>query len=209
MRRLYITLCILGLASCGGPAKSDWAVSAKTLEKKGHNYSLKLEYPNIEGAPAALNKALANSALAHLEQVEDYPIAFDEYAINFAEDAAGKPWTNESVLTVVHRGKAVLTTVCRTASDTGSGHPNTFAHYETWDLRDGRSLDYTDLLEAGKADALRVLAGVPEGAFPNEPAVGLLPDTLVYLPDPDISATKEIRIPYDKLKGILKPQYLP
>jgi hypothetical protein len=101
-----------------------------------------------------------------------------------------------------------LTTLCKTYTNTGAAHPNAFHYYEVYDLNTRRRLELDDLLEPGKLAALRALArGSKEG--PNEPAIGLLQDHLVFRADPDARMVQDVAIPYAQLKGILKSQYIP
>lgn len=181
----------------------------KVLEKKGSSYELKLAHPVIEGAPDALNKSIAESALTHLEQVEDDPIPFEEYAKNIAAESAGQQWALESILTIERHNPRFLTAFCKTYTNTGAAHPNVFHYYEVYDAATGKRIEAMDLLESGKAGALRSLAKVEPNAYPNEPEIGLYPDHLLYQPDPDSRMVPGVQIPYAQLKGILKPEFFP
>lgn len=205
MRRLNLALFALVLIGCGATPP---AVTAVALEQKGATYSLKLQYPVVEGASAALNKQLADTALTHLEQVEDDPVPFAEYAKNIAQESAGGNWVFESVMTIAHQSPSILTTLCKAYTNTGAAHPNTFHYYEVYDLTTGKRLELSDLIEDGKLPALRALAKVTED-YPNEPEIGLLKDSLVFRPDPDARMVLDSQIPYAQLKGILKSKYLP
>jgi len=205
MRRFCLTLLLL--VSCG---RSDglWIAKTKTIEKTGPTFKIKLEHPVIAGAPEAFNKQLAEAALIHLEQVENDPVPIDEYAKNIAEESAGRQWAFESIMTVAYQSPTTLTTLCKTYTNTGAAHPNVFQYYEVYDRKTGKRLELSDLLESGKLDAIRALANVT-GDFPNEPQIGLLKDHAVFRPDPDSRMVLDAQIPYEKLKGILKSQYLP
>jgi len=205
MRRLVLALYLVVLAACGSPPAETKAVS---IEKNGPSYKVKLEYPVVAGAPAAINKQIAEAALIHLEQVEDDPLPLDEYVKNIAGESVGQQWVFESIMTIAHQTPAILTTVCKTYTNTGAAHPNVFQHYEVYDLKTAKRLELSDLLESGKLDAIRSIANVT-GDFPNEPEIGLLKDHAVYRPDPDARMVLDTEIPYAKLKGILKPQYIP
>ena len=111
-------------------------------------------------------------------------------------------------MTIAHHDRATVTTICKTYTNTGAAHPNVFHYYEVYGLKTGRRLELSDLLEDGKLDAFRALANVT-GEFPNEPAIGLLKDHAVFRSGPDARMVLDVEIPYDKLKGIIKPQYLP
>jgi len=218
MRYPYIALFFFALAACGSSKKIPentpaWLTVSKTIEKKGDRYKVKLEYPIItmgvaDPARSSLNKQFAESALTHLEQVEDDPIPFDEYAKNFGEESAGQEWVNESIVAIAHHDRATVTTICKTYANTGAAHPNVFHYYDVYDLRTGRRLELSDLLEGGKLDDLRAVAKMT-AEFPNEPAIGLLKDYAVVRPDPDARMVLDIEIPYDKLKRIIKSRYLP
>lgn len=207
MRLLYIVLCVL-LASCVQNIVQQAAIVQKSFQVKEANYTVRLEYPIISGASDALNNQLALAALTHLEQVEDDPIPFKDYARNFGVDAAGQQWANEAILTIAHQTPATVTTLCKTYTNTGAAHPSVYHHYEVYDASSGRRLELNDLLEDGKLDAIRAIANV-KGDFPNEPEIGLLKDALVFRPDPDARTVPDTKIEYAKLKGILKPQFFP
>ena len=206
------------MAACGSSKKipevtPTWLAVSKSIEKKDDRYKVKLEHPIItmgvdDPSRASLNKQFAESALTHLEQVEDDPIPLDEYAKNFGAESAGQEWVNESIMTIAHHDRATVTTICKTYTNTGAAHPNVFQYYEVYDLGTGRRIELSDLLEDGKLDALRALAKVT-GEFSNEPAIGLLKDHAVIRPAPDARMVVDIEIPYEKLKGIIKSQYLP
>jgi len=209
MRRLSLVLPVLALLSCGGSPTVERSEPKEVLvEKSGASYKLKLQYPVLQGVPREINAAIATAALTHLEQVEDDPIPVEEYAKNLAEESAGQQWVFESVLTVAHQSPNLLTTLCKTYTNTGAAHPNVFHYYEVYDLRTAKRLELSDLVLDGKLDDLRKLANVT-GDFPNEPAIGLLPNHVAFRADPDARMVLDAEIPYDKLKGILKPQFLP
>lgn len=178
MRRLYLALSLLALAACSQPSVP-FAVATKTLTKSGANFSLHLEYPEIAGAPGTLNKQIAESALIHMEQVEDDPIPFEEFAKNLAEDALVTSVKRESVTTIAHKTATFLTTRCQTTDA---------VFYEVFDWKTGRRLEFEDIVEPGKLP--------PSG----EPNLGLLSGGIFY---------NGSEMPYDKLKGVLKPQFLP
>lgn len=209
MRRALLAVLPLALLSCSAPPPSgEWTVASKSLLSNSPTYSLKLEYPVLKGAPEAFNAQIATAALTHLEQVEDDPIPFEEFAKNLGNESAGQKWAFESTMTVAWLGPATVTTLSRTSTDTGTGQPSLFHHYEVYDRTTGRRLELSDLVEDGKLDALRALAKVT-GDFPNEPEIGLLKDTLVFRPDADGLTVKDSPVPYSELKGILKSKYLP
>jgi hypothetical protein len=218
MQRLYIALYALAIAACGSSKNNPeitpaWLAVGKSVERTADRYKVKLEHPVItmgvdDPSRAGLNLQFAESALTHLEQVEDNPIPFDEYAKNFGEESGGQQWVNESIMTIAHHNRSTVTTLCKTYTNTGAVHPNVFRYYEVYDLKTGRRLELSDLLENGKLDAIRAIANVA-GDFPNEPAIGLLNNHAVYRPDPDSRMVPEVEIPYAKLKGIIKSQYLP
>jgi hypothetical protein len=209
MRRLSISAFAVLLFSCTPATPPVQTVSKSVkVEKNGSSYKVKLEYPVVAEASEALNKLIAETALIHLEQVEDDPIPLEEFAKNVGEESTGQQWVFESVMTVAHQTPAILTTLCKTYTNTGAAHPNLFQHYEVYDLKTGKRLELSDLLETGKRDAIRAIANVT-GDFPNEPEIGLLKDHAVYRPDADARMVLDNEIPYAKLKGILKSQYLP
>ena len=180
MRRLSLLLSALALLSCSQQTQAPYAVSTKSVHKTGPNYSLKLEYPQLTGVSEAINKQLAESALIHLEQVEDDPLPIDEFAKNLAEDSAVTNLKRESIMTVAHKTIGILTTRCQTTDG---------EFYEVYDLKTGRRLEFNEIVEPGKLAS----SGL-------EPNLGLLSDGIIY---------NGTRIPYDKLKGVLKPQFLP
>jgi hypothetical protein len=184
MRRLSLAITVIALWSCAKPP-APFAVTTKTLAKQGANFSLKLEYPVIAGAPESLNERLATEALTHLEQVEDDPIPFAEYASNIAGDSAVTALAHESVMTVAHHTAVYVTTRCQTKDA---------VYFDSWDLASGKHLELSDLLEPGKAAAL------PAGTGPMEPTFGLVAGGLMW---------DGVEIPYAKLKGILKPAFFP
>ena len=209
MRRLSLSAFAVLLFSCtpaAPPARS--VTKSVSVEKNGSSYKVKLEYPVVAEASEALNKQIAEAALIHLEQVEDDPIPLEEYVKNLAAESAGQQWVFESVMTVAHQTPAILTTLCKTYTNTGAAHPNVFQHYEVYDLKTGKRLELSDLLETGKLDAIRAIANLT-GDFPNEPEIGLLKDHAVYRADADARMILDAEIPYAKLKGIIKSQYLP
>ena len=177
MQRLYLTLSLLALAACG--SSSIQSVVTKTITKTGSNYSLKLEYPEIPGAPEKLNKQIAESALIRLEKVEDSPIPFEEFANNVAGDKLVTDLKRESITKVAHKTATILTTRCQTLDG---------AYYEVYDLQSGRRLEFEDIVEPGKLP--------PSG----EPNLGLLANGIIY---------NGAETPYSQLKGALKPQFLP
>ena len=177
MQRLYLTLSLLALAACSGP--SIQSVVTKTITKKGDNYSLKLEYPAIPGAPEKLNKQIAESALIRLEKVEDSPIPLDQFEKNVAGDKLVTDLKRESITTVAHKTDNILTTRCQTLDG---------AYYEVYDRKTGRRLEFEDIVEPGKLP--------PSG----EPNLGLLANGIIYT---------GAETPYSQLKGVLKPQFLP
>ncbi|MBL8236149.1 MAG: hypothetical protein JNM66_01930 [Bryobacterales bacterium] len=207
MRFLYTLPFLFAFLSCAPPSGQRIA-STVSKEKKGDTYSMKLEYPQIVGAPEAFNKLLEVAALTHLEQVEDSPLPFDEYARNIATESAGQKWAFESIMKVAHLQGLTLTTLCKTYTNTGAAHPNVFHYYEVYDLTTRKRLELDDLLETGKLPALRALAKAPADSS-SEPAIGLLPDHLVYRADPDARMVEDVKIPYGQLKGILKSRYIP
>lgn len=174
MQRLYLTLSLLALAACGSNKPVE-----KSFEKHGANYSLKLVYPEIPGAPEKLNKQIAESALIRLEKVEDDPIPLDEFAKNVAGDKLVTDLKRESITTVAHKTANIVTTRCQTLDGT---------YYEVYDLKTGRCLEFNDIVEPGKLP--------PSG----EPNLGLLANGIIY---------NGVETPYSQLKGVLKPQFLP
>jgi hypothetical protein len=194
MRHLSIVLYAVFLFSCAPAVKGRFVMEAISVERKGASFQLKLEYPVIAGAPAALNKHLADAALIHLEQVENDPVPIDEYAKNLAAESAGQQWVIESVTTVAHQSANILTTLCKTYTNTGGAHPNVFHYYEVYDLKTGRLLDLSDLLEGGKLNELRAIA-IVSADYPNEPKIGLLKDKAIYRADPDARMVAEVEIP--------------
>ena len=183
-RRLFLALSLAFLASCSSGPATFHSVATRSFEKAGPHFSLKLQYPEIAGAPGDLNQLLADNALARLQDVEDNPLPFDDYARNIAEDSAVTALHAESILTIAHRTPEFLTTRCLTSEG---------AFYDVYDARTGRHLEPDDLLEDGKHHAL------PDPG-PAEPSIGLLPDHAVC---------NGVDIPYDRLRGILKPRFLP
>jgi hypothetical protein len=224
MCRPSLLLLLTILAACSRPESGApaWTSRQQTIERKGGHFSLRLRYPVLEGAPATLNAQLAESALIHLEQVEDAPIPFEEYARNFATDSkAIRPdlvWKKESVLEVAHQGQAVLTTLCLTTSNSGDG-PADFAHYENYAVADGRRLELSDLVEPGRLAELTALASavhkertgseLDRSSFPNEPALGFLKDHVVLRFDADTSLAPDIPLPHIRLRGIVRSAWLP
>jgi hypothetical protein len=184
MRRLSLAVYAIALWSCAKPTVP-FAVTTKTLAKQGPNFSLQLEYPEIAGAPDSLNQQLATEALTHLEQVEDDPIPFEEYAKNIAGDSAVTALANVSVMTVVHHTAAYVTTRCQTKDA---------VYFDSYALASGKHLELSDLLEPGKASAL------PAGTGPMEPTFGLVAGGLMW---------DGAEIPFTKLQGILKPAFIP
>ena len=178
MQRLYLALSLLALTACSGPS-IQFAVITKTLTKSGANYSLKLEYPEIVGAPGSLNKQIVESALIRLEKVADSPIPLDEFAKNVAGDKLVTDLKRESITTVAHKTDSILTTRCQTLDG---------AYYEVYDRKTGRRLEFEDIVEPGKLP--------PSG----EPNLGLLANGIIY---------NGAETPYSQLKGVLKPQFLP
>lgn len=181
MQRLYPALVALALLSCGHTPTVSKTVS---VERNGANHKLKLEYPVVPDVPEAINKQIAEAALIHLEQVEDDPIPFEDFAKNVSGDPAVTQLNRESILTVAHKTAATLTTRCKTTDA---------VFYEVYDLKSGRRLELNDLFEPGKLETLN-------NPGPNEPTVGLLPNGIAF---------NDTEIPYEKLKGVLKPQYIP
>ena len=174
MQRLYLALSLLALAACGSNKPLE-----KSFDKHGANYSLKLQYPEIPGAPESLNKQIANSALIRLEKVEDDPIPLDEFANNVGGDKLVTDLKRESITTIAHKTATFLTTRCQTLDG---------AYYEVYDLKSGRRLEFDDIVEPGKLP--------PSG----EPNLGLLANGIIY---------NGAETPYSQLKGVLKPQFLP
>lgn len=207
MRLLYAALLAFLLLSCS-PPNGQWIASTVTKEKKAPTYTLKLQYPRLQGASDAFNNTLEQSALIHLEQVEDDPIPFEEYEKNIAVESAGQQWAFESVMAIANQNPSTVTTICKTYTNTGAAHPNVFHYYEVYDRASGRRLELNDLLEPGKLPALQTMAK-SKGDEPNEPQIGLLPDHLVFRADPDARMVEDVAIPYAQLKGILKTQYIP
>lgn len=220
----------------------------ESREEKGAGTSLKLEYPAItagveEAVRSRLNAAFAQSALLHLEQVEDDPIPFDEYAKNFNADhasmkgeaGASAGWSNESVMEIAHQGKSYVTTRCKTFTFTGGAHPNHFTHYEIYSSRDGRRIEFSDIVAEGRMAGLRAvvekklreIAGITsdqdlkEKGFQFTPgqleigdSVGLMADGALFHFNPyEIAAYAlghfDVPVAYKDLQGLLKPEYLP
>lgn len=219
---LPLLLPILAACSHPEPGAPAWTSRQQQIEQKGGHYVVALRYPVLQGAPVGLNEQLAQSALIHLEQVEDDPIPFEEFARNFATDSKelrpGLVWKKETVLEVAHQGRAVLTTLCRTSSSSGEA-PAAFAHYENYAIADGRRLELADLIEPGRLAALTALAAglhtqqsgarIDTASFPNEPALGFLRDHAVLRFDADVSLAVDIALPYERLRGIVKAAWLP
>lgn len=188
--------------------------------------SFSADWLRFPGQPA-LDRALLALVEVPGEQPEK---GLRDYATAFLSDAAGAGWEQIMQARLKAGLGAVSVIDTESYSYTGGAHGMTTVAYLNWDRRQSRVLRLEDALLPGREpafwqevqlahqawvrthdDAATLGAGWP---FERTSNFALLPDALVlkyqpYAIAPYSEGTPELRVPYARLAGILKPEYLP
>ena len=163
-------LCIAILLTSACAPKPAETPAVSKLEVISDHFKIKLEYPALksdvsEPARSRINAAIARNALRHLQDADDTPKSFDDFVKEIAaeneemrkEPGGAAPWANECICTEAHRTQDNVVVKCNAYSSTGAAYPNRSTNYETYSLKDGRTLTLADFVDPARHEALRKL----------------------------------------------------
>lgn len=159
-------LCIAMLLACACARKPAATRAVTTFEKASDRFKIKVEFPALregagEIAMSRINAAIERNALRHLQDADDAPKSFDEFAKEIAAESdelrGGAPWAIECICTEAHRSAEMVVIKCEAYSSMGAAHPNRSTNYETYSLKDGHTLKLAEVVDPARHDALRKL----------------------------------------------------
>lgn len=184
------------------------------------------------GAAEAVNEVLTEQGKTYLANTEQN-LEWAEEAYQSQLASGGGDWSAFAMERYYEAGRvdeAVVSLVCLDCDSTGGAHPNSAASGISFDAVTGARLTLKDLsaderaLYAAVAAEVKAQAGGMSGLYENaeQAAETLLDENDWYLTDegmtvlcneyimaPHAAGVLRFSIPYGKLDGLLKPEFLP
>ncbi len=145
------------------------------------------------------------------------------------------PWFDHRSVTVLLNNPAVFSVQMRTEQFTGGAHPNSYRMYLNFRPQTGESLDLNAVVKPGAmgqlaaiaekyfrearklapdADLMKAGFEFKDNRFAMTENYGLTPDALLfYYNSYDVAAyyfgPTEVKIPYNEIRDLLKPEFVP
>ena len=155
---------------------------------------------------------------------------FEDYA-SFAIDGFAMPWELNCEGKVIYQNDKIFSLALNNYRFTGGAHPNTHTKILNFDLKEGRVLSIEDLITDWKAftqlaeGSLRAEKGIDDSVSWSEAGFfmehfqvssnfaltteGIMLYYNTYEIAPYAAGITEFVIPYDRLKGVIRPEFVP